>query len=90
VAGSVSVSREPLPTTWVECRSTLSVATVPANYTTSQGDVMFKVFWTESGTGERCAAGPFKTREEAYAAPLTKLYPPIRNTIQVYEEKANV
>lgn len=50
---------------------------------------MFKVFWTESGTGERCAAGPFKTREEAYAAPLTKLYPPIRNTIQVYEEKAN-
>ena len=50
---------------------------------------MYKVFWTEYGTGERCVAGPFKTREEADAAPLTRLYPPIRSTIQVDEEKAN-
>ena len=35
-------------------------------------------------------AGPFATKEEAYAAPMTKLYPPVRNTIQVYKiEEAN-
>jgi len=53
--------------------------------------MMYKVFWYQSGTGDSCVAGPFATKEEAYAAPLTKLYPPIRSTIQVYkiEETAN-
>jgi hypothetical protein len=54
--------------------------------------MMYKVFWTESGTGDSRSAGPFATKEEAYAAPMTKLYPPIRSTIQVYkiEDKENV
>jgi hypothetical protein len=67
----------------------LNVPTLQSNSITLQDDMMYKVFWTESGTGDSRSAGPFATKEEAYAAPMTKLYPPIRSTIQVYkiEEK---
>ena len=63
--------------------------TIRNSYNISRGDEMYRVFWYQSGTGESCVAGPFATKEEAYAAPMTKLYPPVRSTIQVYkiEEK---
>lgn len=67
-----------------------NMPTIHVYLDTSRGNMMYKVFWTESGTGDSRSAGPFTTKEEAYAAPMTKLYPPIRSTIQVYEEKANV
>jgi hypothetical protein len=45
------------------------------------------VFWYESGTGEKCMAGPFETYEQARLEPFGRLYPPITASITVFERK---
>jgi hypothetical protein len=46
---------------------------------------MWFVFWYESGTGEKCMAGPFETYEQARLEPLGRLYPPVTASITIFE-----
>jgi hypothetical protein len=46
---------------------------------------MWYVFWYESGTGDKCMAGPFDNPEQARLEPLGRLYPPVHASITIFQ-----